>query len=126
MVTGLAVGVFWGFWGFWLRRKLKLSAVEISGWMALSAGLILPRLFADGYLLALMCTCVSYAVMSSRERIANQWEMMLVSALCVIIIYMGQSLLMGVAGRLGTSAALSVLIFSGLKILVGRRRKSSA
>ena len=35
---------------------------------------------------------------------------MIISAICSLVIYLGQSVLVGVGGRLGTSAAVSVLL----------------
>ncbi|NMB00598.1 MAG: hypothetical protein GX971_03620 [Firmicutes bacterium] len=97
--------------GFWLRQNTKLSVVEVSALLALVAGLVLPRLFTEGALFALVCTAVSYATMCNSKRVCNYLEMLIVSGICALVVFFGQNVLVGVGGRLGTSAAISVLIF---------------
>jgi ABC-type Co2+ transport system permease subunit len=115
------MGILVGLVGFWLRQNTKLSIVEISAWLTLGAGLILPRLGSDGFLLGLICTSVSYVVMSSRERISTRKEMVIVSATCALVVYYGQNVLVGIGGRLGTFAALSVLFFNLARDYLKRR-----
>jgi hypothetical protein len=109
-----------GAFGFWLRNHRGLSSVEVSAWIALLSGLLLPRLHESGIFLAGVCTCVSYATMSSCVRVTNQLEMAVVSVLCAVIVYGCRACLVGVGGRLGTFAALAVLVCCGL-INVKRR-----
>ncbi|NMA61662.1 MAG: hypothetical protein GX956_07260 [Firmicutes bacterium] len=115
LFVALLVGTATGLVGFWLRQNTKLSSVEVSAWLTLVAGLTLPLLSSEGFLLALICTSVSYVVMSSKQRISSFKEMIVVSVICVLVVYYGQNLLVGVGGRLGTFAALSVLLFASLK-----------
>ncbi len=121
----LFLGLICGAAGFWLRKHTKLSVVEVSSLLALTAGLVLPRLFSGGDLFALTCTAVSYAVMCSRERCCSYREILAISALCALVIFGGQGVLVGIGGRLGTSAALSVLLYSfgknGLQLGKARR-----
>lgn len=121
MLLGLVLGMACGLVGYWLRQNTKLSIVEVSAWLTLGAGLILPRLFNDGWLFALICTAISYAVMSSADRISNYWEILIISGLCTLVVFLGQNVLVGVGGRLGTFAALSVLSFNILKTCIKRR-----
>lgn len=120
LIVGLILGQLWGATGYWLQKRTKLSSVELSAWLTLAAGLLLPRIFSEGYLYATMCTAISYALMSSSERIAILWEYLLVSGICVLTVFFGQNLLVGIGGRLGTSAAVSVLIFVLLRSLLKR------
>lgn len=122
----LGLGLIWGFTGHILRQKTKLSVVAVSAWLTLVAALVLPRLFYDGYILALICTAVSYVTMSSSQRLEKLWETLLVSGICALLVFYGQDVLVGVGGRLGTMAALAVLIFTVPKahrgLSKGRRR----
>lgn len=115
LVLGVGLGLLWGGGGYLLRQKTKLSVVQVSALLALAAGLILPRLFQDGYLFSLICTAVSYLVMSSRDRLGSLGVTLLGSGLCAFIVFFGQNILVGVGGRLGTSAAASVLVVVLLK-----------
>lgn len=97
--------------GFWLRQHTELTVVEVSALLAITAGLILPRIFEQGAFLAAVCTAVSYVAMSSAQRIGSYPEMIIISVICAVLNFLGQNILVGVGGRLGTSAALSVLIY---------------
>lgn len=121
LFVALLVGIGTGLVGFWLGENTKLSIVEVSAWLTLVAGLTLPLLSSEGLLLALICTSVSYVVMSSKQRISSFKEMIVVSVICVLVVYYGQNLLVGVGGRLGTFAALSVLLFDIFKNHFKRR-----
>lgn len=123
LFIGLIFGLLWGALGYLLRQRTKLSVVEVSAWLTLLAGLVLPRLFSEGTLFALICTAVSYVVMSSSERISNLWGTLVVSGVCALIIFFGQNILIGIGGRLGTSAALSVLIVVFLGSILKRGGK---
>ena len=48
--------------------------------------------------------------MCSSERCSSYREMLIISAISSLVIYIGQSVLVGIGGRLGTSAAVCVLI----------------
>lgn len=115
LVLGLGLGLLWGAGGYLLRQRTQLSVVQVSALLALAAGLVLPRVFRDGYLFSLICTAVSYLVMSSRERLDSLGITLLGSGLCALIVFFGQNILVGVGGRLGTSAAASVLLVVLLK-----------
>ncbi|MDI9484584.1 MAG: hypothetical protein QM372_03820 [Bacillota bacterium] len=125
LLTGISLALLWGLMGSVLRHKTKLSSVAVSALLTLLAALVLPRLFVNGHLFALICTAVSYVTMSSTERLAKVWETLTVSVFCALAVYFGQNLLVGIGGRLGTFAALSVLFFTIPKahkhLIFGRR-----
>ena len=125
LLTGISLALLWGLVGSVLRHKTKLSSVAISALLTLLAALVLPRLFVNGHLFALICTAVSYVTMSSTERLAKVWETLTVSVFCALAVYFGQNLLVRIGGRLGTFAALSVLFFTIPKahkhLIFGRR-----
>lgn len=126
-IINAVMAAAWGTAGFWLRQNTELSAVEMSALLSLTAGLVLPRLFVEGSLFALTCTAVSYAAMCSTERCCSFYEILAISLICSQVIYFGQDVLVGVGGRLGTSAALSVLIFAlGKNLLQAAKTRRAA
>ncbi len=112
LFIGMSLGLLWGLLGHTLRQKTKLSLVAGSSWLTLFAALVLPRVFADGYVYALICTAVSYVTMSSVDRLEKLWETLVVSGICALLVFFGQNILVGIGGRLGTFAALSVFIIT--------------
>lgn len=118
LLLNIIIALLWGAAGFWLRQNTKLSVVEVSALLALTAGLVLPPLFSEGTLLALTCTAVSYAAMCSSDRCCSYRDMLFISFLCSLVIYFGQGVLVGIGGRLGTSAAVSVLLCLVIKNLL--------
>ncbi len=116
LLITIAIAALWGFGGFWLRQHTQLTVVEVSALLALVAGIALPWIFpATGVFLATVCTAVSYAAMCSDARAGSYGDMVIISIICGIINYFGQSILAGVGGRLGTSAAISVLLYLTIK-----------
>jgi len=125
LVASMISGVTAGLAGFAARKVLNFTSVQASAAIALIAGLVLPRLFNDGSFLAAVCTCVSYAVMSSEEVIHTPLQMAAVSCLCTGIAVFGRDALVGVGGRLGSMAAMAVLAFLGLRFFIRRSWHSS-
>ncbi|NMB21028.1 MAG: hypothetical protein GX979_09170 [Firmicutes bacterium] len=119
VLLAMSLGLLWGFAGYTLRKRTKLSVVAVSSWLTLVAALVLPRFFHEGYLFALICTAVSYVVMSSSNRLEKLWETLVVCLICTLLVYFGQDVLVGIGGRLGTLAALSALIFIVPKVHFG-------
>lgn len=112
LFAGISLSLLWGFFGHMLRQKTKLSLVGVSSLLTLIAALVLPRVFVDGHLYALICTAVSYVTMSSTHRLGRLWETLTVSGICTLVVFFGRDVLAGVGGRLGVFAALSVFIFT--------------
>ncbi len=112
LFLGISLGLLWGFLGHTLRQKTKLSLVAVSAWLTLLAAIVLPRVFKGGYLYALIGTAVSYVTMSSSHRLEKLWETLTVSCICALLVFFGQNVLVGIGGRLGTFAAVSVFIFT--------------
>lgn len=111
LFLGIVLGLLTGFLGHTLRERTNLSGVAVSAWLTLVAALLLPRVFAEGHFFAIICTAVSYVTMSSADRLEKMWETLTVSGICAIVVFFGQGILVGIGGRLGTLAALSVFVF---------------
>lgn len=118
IILSILLAILCGVAGLWLRKNTSLTVVELSALLALVAGLVLPRIFSEGAFFALVCTAVSYTAMSSSERVMGYGEMLIVSVICALILNLGQNVLVGVGGRLGTAAAVSVLVFLGGRIFI--------
>lgn len=118
LLITVGIAALWGFGGFWLRQHTQLTVVEVSALLALVAGIALPWIFPSmGVFLATVCTAVSYVAMCSDVRAGCYGDMITISIICGLINYFGQSILTGVGGRLGTSAAISVLLYLAIKKL---------
>ncbi|HHT72845.1 MAG TPA: hypothetical protein GX008_03930 [Firmicutes bacterium] len=118
LIPSVVSGVSAGLGGFALRKHWRLSSVQASAIVALVAGLSLPYVHGEGTYLAAVCTCASYAAMSSEETIGRPSQMAIVSGLSGLIMYIAQNCLVGVGGRLGSCAALAVLAFAGWQFAV--------
>jgi len=111
----ILVSVISGVVTYYINHLLNKGPVFASAIVAVTAGLILPKLFSNGYTLALVATCASYAGMSAKTRVASFKEMAF-SCILLALIFMGSSnALVGYGGRLGTIAAISVITVWGLK-----------
>ena len=124
LVASMISGVTAGLAGFAARKVLNFTSVQASAAIALIAGLVLPRLFNDGSFLAAVCTCVSYAVMSSEEVIHTPLQMAAVSCLCTGIAVFGRDALVGVVTA-GQHGGHTVLAFLGLQFFIRRSWHSS-
>ncbi len=112
-----------------LNTRLKHGPVMGSGMVSITGGLLLPALYPGiGATLAVACACGSYAGMSSRARIPNEWLMAVVGLLSGLVFVCGASGLVGIGGRLGTIALGSVIaVWGGLRMYekLSRSRSSS-
>lgn len=101
-----------------LNTRLKHGAVMGSGIVSITGGLLLPALYPGiGATLAVACACGSYAGMSSRARIPNEWLMAVVGLLSGLVFVCGASGLVGIGGRLGTIALGGVIaVWGGLRL----------
>ena len=116
MVLLLVICVLAGTATYYLNHISKRGPVLASSLVALSAGVLLPAFFPqNGYTLALAATCVSYAAMAAKSRIGNLQEMFVCSVLVAVLFSLSTNSLVGVGGRLGTIAAITVVIVWGIK-----------
>lgn len=113
LVTSILAGLI----TYYLNHFMNKGPVFASAIVVITAGLILPKIFVNGYTLALVATCASYAGMSAKIRMTNLWEMG-ISCILLGLIFVGSSeALVGYGGRLGTIAAISVITVWGAKSL---------
>lgn len=99
---------------FVINTRLKHGAVMGTGIVSVVGGLVLPALFPDiGGTLAIACACGSYAGMSTRARIANEWFMAIVGIVSGLMFVWATPYLGGIGGRLGTIALGSVIAIWG-------------
>ncbi len=101
-----------------VNTRLKHGAVMGSGIVSVAGGLILPALFPEiGGTLAVACACGSYAGMSTRARIPNEWVMAVAGVIAGLMFVWGAPCIGGIGGRLGTIAFGSVIaIWSSIRI----------
>lgn len=108
--------------------NLGHGAVMGSGIVSVVGGLLLPALWPSfGAVLAGACACGSYAGMSSRERMPGAGGIIVAGCLAGLVFVFGAPALVGIGGRLGTTALGSVLAVWGLPrlygLITGPRRK---
>ncbi|SET11287.1 hypothetical protein [Anaerobranca gottschalkii] len=118
MLEILIVSLVAGILTFYINHYLSKGPVFASATVALISGLVLPQIFENGTMLAVVATCASYAGMSAKTRMTNFIEMGLASLLSGFIFYVSQNALVGHGGRLGTIAAIAVITVWGAKQLV--------
>mgnify|MGYP000908391076 CR=1 FL=1 len=111
VLSGAAAGLG----SFAARKWLRWSSVQASAAVALAAGLLLPPLHREGAYLAAVCACASYAAMSGWDILPGSPGVAACSALCGLLMYAARDCLPGVGGRLGTCAAVAVLVVAGLR-----------
>ncbi len=86
-----------------INTRFRLGGVMGSGIASLVGGLLLPALFPDmGSTLAAACACGSYAGMSGRDRIPNEWFMAIAGVIAGLMFIWGSRCIGGIGGRLGT------------------------
>lgn len=99
-----------------LNVRLKKDPVMSSAAVGISAGLLLPQIYPEfGEILATIVICASFAGMSSKERIPNEFYMILTGIICAITFVYTFSYLGGAGGKLGTIAFGSVIVVSLLQ-----------
>lgn len=104
-----------------LHIRFKLSAVFSSGIIGVLAALILPIFHpANGATLAVMAYCATFAGMSSKDRISNEFIMAIGAILTALIFIFTSPYLNGAGGKLGTIAFASVITIKGLAILLNK------
>ena len=98
-----------------LNIRFKHSAVLSSGIVGLIAGLILPVIHPEnGTSYAVMAFCASFAGMSSRHRVKNEFVVIFIGVLCALIFIFSSPYFGGAGGKLGTIAFSSVIITAAI------------
>jgi hypothetical protein len=98
-----------------LSIRFKLGPVLASGLVGIFGGLTLPGLFpASGRMLAIVVICASFAGMSSKERIANEFLVFIAALIVGLIFIFSSPYLGGAGGKLGTIAFGASLAVSGI------------
>ena len=117
LFLSIVCAVVAGLLGFAGRKYWRLTSIQASAATALLAGIVLPLLHVEGDFLAATCTAVSYAAMVSESIVNKPLQMVAISCLTAVIVYLGQDALVGVGGRLGTYAALGIMAFLGSGVI---------
>ncbi|MGI6365463.1 MAG: hypothetical protein ACOX2G_06940 [Bacillota bacterium] len=108
-----------------LNCRLNRGPVLSSAVVTLTAGLVLPALFAQGGALAPMAACASYIGMSADSRLGNLWQILAALGLAAVLYVASQETFLGVGGKGGTIAAICVMAVWGsirlIKILSRRQ-----
>ena len=98
-----------------LSIRFKLGPVLASGLVGIFGGLTLPGLYpAYGSMLAIVVICASFAGMSSKERMANEFLVFIAALFVGLIFIFSSPYLGGAGGKLGTIAFGSSLAVSGI------------
>jgi hypothetical protein len=102
-----------------INHRLQRGAVFASAVVTLTAGLVLPELFAQGGEMVPMAACASYVSMSSRTRLGNVWKIVVALMLAAVLYTFASGVFSGVGGKGGTIAAICVLaVWGGCKVFV--------
>lgn len=95
--------------------RLGNSAVISSGVVGVLAAVVLPIVHpANGATLAVMAYCASFAGMSAKNRISNEYQMISAGIIAGLIFIYTAPYLGGAGGKLGTTAFASVVAVNGL------------
>lgn len=113
--------VLGGVSSFYINHNLKKGPVFASAIVALFGGIVFPFLFKDsGLTLAAAITAGSYAGMSGKERIESYKEMVIASIFLSILFIISNDAFIGIGGKLGTIACISVMSLYGIKAFCKR------
>jgi len=101
-----------------LHHRLQRGPVLASAVTTLTAGLILPDLVEHGAVLVPVAACASYVSMSATVRLRGSMEVGLALILAALIYNTSTEIFVGVGGKLGTIAAISVMtVWGGVQTL---------
>ncbi len=101
-----------------IAHRLKHDVVTSSSLVSLMSGLILPAIFqTHGITFAAVAMSASFAGMSSKNIIKNEFQMIIVSLLLGIMFVYSYSHFGGAGGKLGTLAFASVITFKGIEVI---------
>lgn len=120
----ILTGIIAAYITYYISIELKKGAVFASAIVTLTAGLLLPRMFMEGSILAAVATCSSYAGMVSKDKFKSSKDMIYVGFICSLIFIVTIDAYVGVGGRLGTIAAISGFSFLGMKGYLSKYMKS--
>lgn len=126
----LLAGIIGAVGAYWISLHLNKGATMGAALMVLLSGLIFPNIPsidpALGATLAVVSTTGAYAGMISKKNVPNIVEMVIVGAIVGLISILAAAAYAGVGGKLGTMAAISCLIWLGIKkvLKVGTKEKS--
>jgi len=99
-----------------LNVRYGKSPVLSSATVGLTGGLVLPEIFPEiGQILALVVICASFAGMSSKERLPNEFYAIIAGMFCGIIFIFSAPYFGGAGGKLGTIAFGAVIAVVALK-----------
>lgn len=117
-------GIIAAYLTYYISIELKKGAVFASAIVTLTAGLLMPRIFIEGNLLAAVATCSSYAGMVSKDKFNSAKDMIYVGFICSLIFIITLDAYVGVGGRLGTIAAIAGFSFLGMKRYLNKHLES--
>jgi len=109
MVVSLVAGL--SAWG--LHHHLQRGPVLASAVITLTAGLVLPNMFDQGNDLVAVAACGSYVSMSATIRLRNVLETCFALTFAALLFVASTQIFVGVGGKLGTIAAVSVMTVLG-------------
>lgn len=126
-IQTIAVSLGAGLLTWLLNHRLQRGPVLSSAVVTLTAGLVLPALFAQGGALVPMAACASYVSMSSDTCLSKLWQTALALALAAVLYVASAGIFAGVGGKGGTIAAICVMaVWGGTQIIKGLVQKKAA
>lgn len=103
-----------------LHHHLQRGPVLASAVVSLTAGLLLPALFENGATLAAVAACASYVGMSANIRLRSALDISVALLLAAVLFVVAADIFVGVGGKLGTIAAVSVMAVWGATQILER------
>lgn len=126
-IQTIAVSLVAGLLTWFLNQRLQRGAVLSSAVVTLTAGLVLPALFAQGEALVPMAACASYVSMSANTRLGKFWQTVLALTLAAVLYIASAGIFAGVGGKGGTIAAICVMaVWGGSQIIKDLFQKKAA
>lgn len=97
-----------------IHHKSRLSAVESSAVTGLIGGLLLPMIYGPlGNFLTILLFCGSFIGMSSKDRLNNLSHVILSGSIASMFFIYTQNIFLGLGGKLGVIAFISILSING-------------
>ena len=125
-IQTIAVSLGAGLLTWFLTRRLHRGAVLSSAIVTLTAGLVLPELFAQGGALVPMAACASYVSMSADTRLGKLWQTVLALVMAAVLYVASSSIFAGVGGKGGTIAAICVMaVWGSTQIIKGLSKRAA-